>query len=300
MDALVLSGGSIKGCYQAGAVAEVLAAGLRPEIITGTSVGALNTAFLAAHQPRPLELKDMWEFTGKLLTEFWETTITGPGIVAHKRDIVALAWRIWRKRWGGIVNTTALTRLVHDTIGPHLPVSGIQARVCAINLRTGLKTYVGSDEPEFLQAVLASAAEPFLMPAVHVRGDIHVDGGLAEIAPLAEAIRLGATRIVCVVCQPEKVAVVKANWGDTCALIGRLTTIAGNEIVNNDLARCRAINAAVAQGAAPGKRHIAVTVIRPSRELPIDLAKFTAKDIATMVARGRADARAALALDKAA
>lgn len=302
MDALVLSGGSVKGCWQAGAIAEVLATGFAPGIITGTSVGALNTAYMAAHQPQHHEEGYWgWNETGEALIRFWETEVTGPGDVGGKRDLLALAWRIWRKKWAGLIHTTELKTLVHDTLGPYFPVSGIQARVCSVNLRTGAKVYTGSDEPHFLDAVLASAAEPFLMPAIQVQGDTHVDGGLAEIAPLAEAIRLGATRIVCVVCQPEQVAEVRVNWGDTCALVGRLTTIVGNEIVNNDLARCREINDAIRlDDAHPGKRIIDLTVIRPAKELPIALDRFTSADIRAMVAQGRADARGVLALDKAA
>lgn len=52
MRALVLSGGSIKGAFQAGAIAGLLDAGFRPDIVTGISVGALNGGFLVSRSTR--------------------------------------------------------------------------------------------------------------------------------------------------------------------------------------------------------------------------------------------------------
>ncbi len=73
MQALVLGGGSIKGAFQAGAIAEVLANGFAPGIITGVSAGSLNGAFLAdrAGQAAAAGQSPNWATIGKELVEFW-------------------------------------------------------------------------------------------------------------------------------------------------------------------------------------------------------------------------------------
>ena len=65
--ALVLSGGSIKGSFQAGAVAELLESGFVPDAIYGTSVGSLNGSFLTeragrlARQETTPEGREAWQ-----------------------------------------------------------------------------------------------------------------------------------------------------------------------------------------------------------------------------------------------
>lgn len=297
MDAIVLSGGSVKGSYQAGAIRAVLRSGFRPDIVTGVSVGALNAAYLAAFHPWdktgiPPAVAD-WAALGDALAAFWLREVTSPAKVAKKRPWYELAYRLLFNKWAGVVDTSPLERLVRSTFADRFPLTGpLQCRVGAVNLRTGALEYHAPDSPTFLDAVLASTAEPVTMPLRRIGPDAYVDGGVREITPLAEAIRLGATRIVCIVCQPATVGEVTSRWGALLPLVGRQLTIVTNEIVANDLRVCRQVNRLVAAGAAPEKRHVEVTVIRPAAELPIALDAFGPADIARMVAAGDADARA--------
>src|SRR5215218_5135480 len=163
MDALVLSGGSIKGAYQAGAIQVVLESGYTPDILTGISVGALNAAFLTANQGS--------DQPGARLTRFWETEVTEPSKVVKKRGVLDLLWRVLTKQWDGVVDTDPLANLVRRVLGPHFPMSGgIQVRVGAVDLRSGALVYTAPESADFLDAVLASAAEPISMPLRKVRG----------------------------------------------------------------------------------------------------------------------------------
>src|SRR5438046_2192955 len=78
--ALVLSGGGIKGAFQAGAIAEVLSSGFQPAILVGTSIGALNAAFLAdrAGSSYLVNRHVDWRKLGESLEKFWRDRITGP------------------------------------------------------------------------------------------------------------------------------------------------------------------------------------------------------------------------------
>ena len=296
MDALVLSGGLIKGAYQAGAIEAVLESGYRPSILTGTSVGALNAAFLAANQGS--------EQAGARLTHFWETEVTEPSKLVKRRGAVDLVWRVLTKRWDGVVDTKPLADLVRRILAPYFPrPGGIQVRVGAVDLRSGALVYTGSESPNFVDVVLASTAEPISMPLRKIRGTPHYDGGLRDIAPFKQAISLGATRIVCVLCQPAGVSEVTVKEGDVLELIDRVLGIVTNEIVENDLETAQTINRllldlppeVLAHPYFASKRPIPLTVIRPSVEIPVSLDSFTSGDIRRMVEQGRQDARAVLA-----
>jgi NTE family protein len=310
-DALVLSGGNIRGAYQAGVIAGLTAAGFAPSIVTGISVGALNAAWLAA-----------FPNDGEGLAEFWRTRITAPDTLVRKRGFLDLAYRVVAKRWKGVVDTDTMAKLVREVLGPHLPVVNptVQTRVGAVNLRTGQIVYYASDHWAFLNAVIASTAEPVTMPLRQIGVvDWYYDGGLRDIAPLKQAIGLGATRIVVVLCQPPKLSEFTGDAGDVLKVASRVVGIVSNEILENDIQRAEETNAAVRMarsllhlrpGIAGGppdlmggtgiavktvesKREIDIRVIRPAVGFRVDVASFTARDIQGMVEQGRMDGQLA-------
>lgn len=91
--ALVLSGGSILGSFQAGAIAEVLESGFVPDAIYGTSVGSLNGGFLAERAGRAKkEGEDPdWPGIGRELESFCLDKLASPSMLAKKRT----AWAIF-------------------------------------------------------------------------------------------------------------------------------------------------------------------------------------------------------------
>jgi len=296
MRALVLSGGGIKGAYQAGAIRTVLESGYGPEIVTGISVGALNAAFLAAYQDSAQ--------LGSQLTGFWETEVTEPSRFVKKRGFLDIVWRVLTRKWDGVVDTKPLADVVARVLAPHFPrQGGIQVRVGAVDLHSGLLVYTGPDSPDFTAAVLASTAEPVSMPLRRIRGSAYYDGGLRDVAPLKQAILLGATSITCIVCQASDVVPYTKSEGDVFNLIGRVHEIVTNEIVENDLKTADNVNSLLAGLPAEklthpylaDKRIIPLTVIRPAAEITVSLDSFTRDDIHRMVEQGRRDAGTVLA-----
>src|SRR5574338_115085 len=280
--ALVLGGGRITGSWQAGAIRALYAMGYRYDIVTGISVGALNTAGLAA-------------FGAEWLARFWLEQVTGPEVIMRTRRWYELAYRVLTKRWDGVVDTAPLERLVRRTFPANaFAQTTMDARVGTVSLRTGELTYVPATDPAFLDAVLASTAEPAVMPLRRFRGDRCCDGGIRDITPLAQAIELGADRVTAIVCQPDGIAEAEDRWGDALRMIEREVSIVEVEILANDLRVCGWVNRMVAAGIAPEKRHVEVTVIRPDKPLPIDARSFTRADVAAMVAAGDKAARDAM------
>ncbi len=228
--ALVLSGGGSRGAYEAGVIRylrerlpRVLGHPVHFDIVTGTSVGAINAAFLAATADRP-------EAQAEALCAAWRSLRIEDLFALGTRDLMRAARLLMGReppppqpgtyRYGGLLETHGLESFVVRSI----PWQGIRR-----NLRAGhldaiaiSATHVGSGHTvvfiESREAVprswskdpfvrhriaaigprhaLASAAIPMMFPAVKIGRGFYVDGGLRQNTPMSPAIRLGADRLL--------------------------------------------------------------------------------------------------------
>jgi NTE family protein len=223
--ALVLSGGGARGAYEVGVlryVRERLGVDTRFDVITGTSVGAINGAYIAATCDRPKAqartLQRVWsELTIERVYEFgWSQLRSLPRVLFGK----ALPKTPHGGRVGGLVDSSALEQLVRQQIPwgrltENLANGHLQAfSVTATEVATGISTvYVqsakrrsepwpsGSNEVVVHTGItaahtLASAAIPVLFPAVKIGDQFYVDGALRQNTPLRPALRLGAKRML--------------------------------------------------------------------------------------------------------
>ena len=227
--ALVLGGGGARGAYEAG-VLSYLRGELRQElgrhvdldILTGTSVGAINACFAAGTAAIP-------DQQGSGLVQRWQSLRVehvlrvGPGdILRAARDLFRRTPLLTDRPAGGIVDPLGLQELVRNQI-PWREVSrNIRSRkvqalsVSATRVATGHTTVFvqryerdappWSRDPHYHAMAarigpfhaLASAAIPLLFPAVPVAGELYVDGGLRQNVPISPALRLGAERVIVV------------------------------------------------------------------------------------------------------
>jgi NTE family protein len=299
--ALVLSGGSIKGSFQAGAIREILDRGFQPEAIYGISVGSLNGAFLTNGAGAAIRRgeKPNWKALGLELWKFWEERIKSPDAIVRKRSVFTLLWAIIRNRFDGLTDTQPLRDLVRATLkSENLSASPVIFKAGCINMASGEMVMGDKSSPQLVEYVMGSAAIPILMPLVQVSGAPLTDGGVRDVAMIGQAIDTGATRIVAILCQPQKLSVIAFSPGNLGRFVGRLLDIIVNETVNNDLATAERINALcpadgspVMDGPLKGKRRVQITVIRPPEEVPIELDKFTSDDIRKAMEMGRNEAK---------
>ena len=228
---IVLSGGGSRGAYEAGVIQYLredlprrLGRHVPLDIITGTSVGAINATFLAASNDDP-------DTQARRLVDHWESLRLEELIGLRVRDVVRAVKLLgggdpeppgpgtWR--YGGLLETSGLERFV---------VHAIPWRAIDRNLRNGSvqaltvsATHVGSGHTiVFLSSrdpvpgrgwsrdpftrhrtarigprhVLASAAIPLLFPAVKIGDEFFTDGGLRQNTPLSPASRLGADKVL--------------------------------------------------------------------------------------------------------
>jgi NTE family protein len=228
----VLSGGGSRGAYEAGIIhylrtdlAKRLGRHVPLDIVTGTSVGAINAAFLAAtmHDPatqaeqivaswRALRIEELISLKAKDMLRGMKLLMGGDPPPPAPGSF----------RYGGLLDTSGLEKFVIRAI----PWRGIERSlrerhlhamsVSATHVGTGhTVVFLSSAEPvprewsrdPFVRHraarigprhVLASAAIPILFPAVKIGEEYFTDGGLRQNTPMSPAIRLGADRLLLV------------------------------------------------------------------------------------------------------
>lgn len=200
---LVLQGGGALGAYQAGVYEGLHEAGIEPDWVIGTSIGAINAALIAGNAPgRRLDrLRGFWDKVAhKGLSALWPglpglptfwTTLSAmnqglPGFFApHHR-----AWLSPHLALGEETSGYYETSRLRDTLDG-LVDSGLltacapRLTVGAVNVKSGRMRYFDSrDEPLDLRHILASGALPPAFPAVRIGDDLFWDGGIYSNTPV--------------------------------------------------------------------------------------------------------------------
>jgi NTE family protein len=232
---LVLSGGGARGAYEAGVVAGIVEVlGRQPHdpppfsIFAGTSVGAINAAFLAASTHRgDLSAADMIAFWRSLnLRQHlkfdplgllgWPRRLPLLELAHAHLDAARLGPRFGRslldpRPLDHIVRTAIPWRQLHDNVAAGTTRALL---VAALHITTGRTTvfaelapgltYRPSKDPRrrvslkpiSADHILASAAIPLVFPARRIESTYYCDGGLRFNTPISPAIRAGAERLV--------------------------------------------------------------------------------------------------------
>ena len=178
----MLSGGSSLGAIQVGMLHALIEAGIQPDFLIGTSVGAVNAAWLAGQPDLDGALK---------LAAIWS------GL--RRQDIFPInpwagALGIFGRNNHVISNAGLRSVLEKNLPYKRLEDAKVPVHVVTTDLRTG-KAVVLSSGPA-VPALLASTAIPGVFPPVTIGRRELVDGGVANHTPIAAAIELGAQRVV--------------------------------------------------------------------------------------------------------
>jgi NTE family protein len=309
MKALVLGGGSIKGCFQAGAISELLMAGFKPSKIYGVSVGSLNGAFLT-DQAAKLKNKDNkpdWPAIGEALKNLWLTRIDSFDKIGKTRGGPAILWDSIFSEFNGLIDTENLQQLIGSIISEdNLRNSPVEFFAGCVNLSNGQFLMADPSYPDIMKYIIASTAIPVMMPISYINGSPLVDGGLRNVTPLKYAANDTAVNaIVSVACQAEQVPPVNLNYENLLSYAERLMDIIVNGIVTNDLEWAEYINdycpkdgTIVKVGPFQGYRYIPIGVIRPAQEPDIDIQNFNQDQIKNLLEIGQYTARQQLKTGK--
>lgn len=193
MRALVLSGAGNFGALQAGALGPLFETGFRPELIVGTSAGALNGLLLAT-DPTPAGVRRVQQaWTQVSLRE-----IGMPGLLASVRRLVT--------RKDSLIPNIPLARFVARSLGLELTtfgelqaLHGVRARTMAVCMETGeLVAFGDRSEDRLLDGAMSSTALPPYLPPWRAASRRYLDGGVLSKLPVLAAVQRGGTQIVAV------------------------------------------------------------------------------------------------------
>ena len=184
--AFVLGGGGVLGAVEVGMLRALLEREIVPDLVLGTSVGALNGA-MVARRPH-VDVIDR-------LTELWAATAQGKDVYGDRplrtvRRAVSTGTHIY--------SAGPLRARLEDELGDatfeDLPVT---FGVCAASIERAAEHWFTTGP--IVPAILASAAVPGLLPPARVETEHGVehflDGGLVNSIPVGRAVELGAERI---------------------------------------------------------------------------------------------------------
>jgi NTE family protein len=179
----VLSGGATLGALQVGMLRALAAAGIRPDLVAGTSVGALNGAVLAdvgLAGPAAHVLDATWRAMS--------TATVFPG------GRLRQAWRLARRR--SVYPDTGLRHIISSSLGPDPTFEGLSLPFAAVATDVLGGFPAAFARGDLTGPLLASTAIPGLLPTQVVDGRPCWDGGVTANVPLRAALALGARSLV--------------------------------------------------------------------------------------------------------
>jgi NTE family protein len=218
---MILSGGGARGAYEVGVlwfvfdeITRLRGAPPKLDILSGTSVGAINACFLAAHLTDPVlglrRLVELW-------SELQLTRVLGFGV----RQVISIPKLLLGggNDGTGLFDVRPMADLVQREISWRAVSRCLRRRqlralsVSTTEVSTGRTVVFMQTSPDAVipsvspprtlfradhigpHHALASAAIPLLFPPVRIDDELYLDGGLRQNTPIAPALRLGATHI---------------------------------------------------------------------------------------------------------
>jgi NTE family protein len=172
--ALALGGGAARGFAHIGVVRALAANGIVPDIIVGTSIGAVVGGCYAAKQ---LDSLESWarSLTVRGVLGYLDLSLSGAGLIR------------------GSHLATRLEEALHDTLIENLP---IRFAAVATELNTGHEVWL--TRGRLVDALRASYALPGIFPPAPIGGRWLVDGALVNPLPVSAARALDARLVIAV------------------------------------------------------------------------------------------------------
>lgn len=180
-DTIVCSGGGNMGAAQVGMLRALLEAGVTPDLLLGSSVGALNAAYVAI-DPTPDRLRG--------LEEIWRSIDTGDVFTGSRRSVAAHLLR----RDPHLYEADGLRGLIERCVPlADLSETVVPLQVVTTDLESASSTWWTAGPP--VDILAASACIPGFFPPVRLDGRLHVDGGVLCPVPIARALDLASRTV---------------------------------------------------------------------------------------------------------
>lgn len=180
--AFVLSGGASLGAIQVGMLQALFERGIAPDLVVGTSAGAINGAFIASREPTV--------GTARELAAVWRGLRRGSVFPAN--PLTGFIGFVGRS--SHLVPDGSLRRVISRQLEIEcLEQARVPLHVIATDVLSGQELRLSSGPA--LDAVMASAAIPGVFAPVELDGRRLIDGGVSDNTPVSHAIELGADEV---------------------------------------------------------------------------------------------------------
>jgi NTE family protein len=178
--AFVLGGGGLLGAHEVGMLRALSEAGVRADFVVGTSIGAVNGAFVAADPGgAAARLAELWQ--GESLRMVFSENVLGRAVRLARSGTHLHAIEPLRKL---LADTLPAEDFADLTLPFHCVAASIE-QAAARWFSSG----------PVVPAVMASCAVPGLLPPVQVGSGHYFDGGLVDSIPVGRAVALGASTV---------------------------------------------------------------------------------------------------------
>jgi NTE family protein len=180
--AFVLGGGGLLGAVEVGMIRALLERDVVPDLVLGTSVGALN-GLVVASDPTPTVVDR--------LLDLWRSVAEDNDVYGDTR---------WRQVSRAVRTGTHLhsseplrERLEQEFGRSTFADLAVEFQCCAASIERAAEHWFA--EGPVVPAVMASAAVPGLLPPARVGDEHYLDGGIVNSVPVGRAVQLGADRV---------------------------------------------------------------------------------------------------------
>jgi NTE family protein len=200
--ALVLQGGGALGAYQAGVYEALHEAGIEPDWIIGTSIGAINAGLIAGNPPerrlahikefwRRMRAKDFWGLAHwpglDMAAAYWSTLFGGLPSFFEPNPLALLGshYPIGADQ-AGFYSTAPLAKTLAELVDVAMIARGSpRLTVGAAHVRSSRMHYFDSRNCTItIRHIMASGALPPAFPAVRLDGELYWDGGILSNTPI--------------------------------------------------------------------------------------------------------------------
>jgi NTE family protein len=199
---LVLQGGGALGAYQVGVYQALHEAGVEPDWIIGTSIGAINASLIAGNAPEDrmtalrefwsrMEQRNVWNLAPAWsgipgMLSYWSTVLRGiPGFFEANAPAFWGASIPLGSEQAGFYSTAPLRKTLSELVDfDFINRRDTRLTVGAANARTSMMRYFDNREmPLGVEHIMASGALPPAFPAVRIDGELYWDGGILSNTP---------------------------------------------------------------------------------------------------------------------
>jgi NTE family protein len=271
--ALVLSGGGGRGAYEIGVYKYLEQIGFDPDVLVGTSIGAINAAGIASGKTS-VDLEMAW-------------------LQTRTRDIQ----RFWRFRpWKSIYDTTPWHRTLSRFIDfDALPQTTKRLLITATEVEGGALRVFDNHEVAFTpKHILASCSIPIVYPWTRIGGSHYWDGAVMANTPLGVAVDAGADEVLVVLLSPVgERRIDRPRWPWEAFAV--MLDLALSATYENDIKQLEAVNRLVEAGLDDKHRAVHCRVITPSKDPGLArIIRYEPEASRELIELGYKDARRAL------